>query len=137
MVRLAAERTLGSHPYLVTVENTAAARQGLGDALLAPELGVVLDADLPRARDLGREALHHYLGLPNYTRNWLRGGLTDADVETRSDRLLDSVLALGDVEAVAGRVQRYRAAGADHVALQLIGPEPRSLTVLRELAQLG
>lgn len=137
MVRLAAERTLGTHPYLVTPENTAAARDAVGAGFLAPELGVVLSADLARGRELGRVALQPYAGLPNYTRNWLRSGLTEQDVTSSSDRLLDRVLALGDVEAIARQVQAHRTAGADHVALQVLGPEPHSARILAELAHLG
>jgi probable F420-dependent oxidoreductase len=137
MVQLAAERTLGSHPYLVTVENTAAARESAGESFLAPELGVVLEADLARARDLGRTALELYFGLPNYTNNWLRAGFSEADVTSRSDRLLDSLLALGDVAAVAERVQAHRQAGADHVTLQVLGPQPHSTELLAQLADLA
>lgn len=51
MLKLAAGRALGAHPYLVTTQHTAEAREALGpDALLAPELSVVLDTDLDRAR---------------------------------------------------------------------------------------
>lgn len=123
MCALAAERSLGTHPYLVTVDNTAAARQGVGpDAVVAPELGVVLDSDLASARRQGREAVSFYLGLPNYTNNWLRSGFTEADLEDGgSDALLDAVLALGDVDALAARIAAHREAGADHVCIQALG----------------
>ena len=46
MLRLAAERSLGAHPYFVPVEHTTLARETLGsEALLAPEVAVVLNAD--------------------------------------------------------------------------------------------
>ena len=46
MMRLAAERTDGAHPYLVTPEHTAWARETLGPGkILAPEQGVVLHDD--------------------------------------------------------------------------------------------
>ena len=123
MCSLAAERSLGTHPYLVTVDNTAAARKGVGaDAVVAPELGVVLDPDLDSARRQGREAIARYLALPNYTNNWLRSGFTEADLaDGGSDALLDAVLALGDVSAVAERIAAHREAGADHVCIQALG----------------
>jgi probable F420-dependent oxidoreductase len=136
MVALAAERTLGSHPYLVTADNTAAVRAGIGDGVIAAELGVVLDPDLARARELGRESIGFYFGLPNYTNNWLRSGFTQEDLDTKSDRLLGTVLALGDVEAVSRRVQELRAAGADHVCLQVLGPDPHALAAFEALAGL-
>lgn len=138
MLELAATRTLGTHPYLVTVENTAAARAGVGpEAFVAPELGVVLDDDLDRARAIGRKAIDFYFGLPNYTNNWLRSGFTEADLaDGGSDRLIDAVLALGDVAAIGARVQALRDAGADHVTLQVLGPKAHDPEVFRELAVL-
>lgn len=125
MLRLAAERSLGAHPYLVTVEHTAQAREGLGpDALLAPELMVVLDTDLDRARTTARTTLARYLALPNYTGNLLRLGFTEDDFAGGgSERLLDALFALGDVESAVARVDAYRGAGADHVALQVLTAE--------------
>ena len=58
VLRLAAERTGGAHPYLVTPEHTRQARGILGPGkLLAPEQRVVLEADPARARALGRESV--------------------------------------------------------------------------------
>src|SRR3954471_7535638 len=77
MLELARDRTLGAHPYLVTPEHTAVARETLGAGpLLAPEQAVVVETDAERARTLARQHLAIYLGLPNYTNNWMRLGLT-------------------------------------------------------------
>ncbi|GGP62863.1 MULTISPECIES: LLM class F420-dependent oxidoreductase [Streptomyces] len=122
MLKLAADRSLGAHPYLVTAEHTAEARAALGpDALLAPELTVVLDTDLDRARTTARTMLEMYLQLPNYTANLLRLGFTEGDFEGGgSTRLLDALFALGDAEQVTRRTREYFDAGADHVALQVL-----------------
>ncbi|WP_069741679.1 LLM class F420-dependent oxidoreductase [Streptomyces sp. EN23] len=122
MLKLAAERSLGAHPYLVTAEHTAEARTALGPgALLAPELTVVLDTDLDRARTTARTMLEMYLQLPNYTANLLRLGFTEGDFEGGgSIRLLDALFALGDAEQVTRRTREYFDAGADHVALQVL-----------------
>ncbi|MFI6697882.1 LLM class F420-dependent oxidoreductase [Streptomyces sp. NPDC050509] len=126
MLALASERSVGAHPYLVTPEHTAQARAALGpDALLAPELGVVLDTDLDRARTTARAMLSFYLGLPNYTDNLLRLGFAEDDfTDGGSARLLDALFALGDADVVRARVDAYRAAGADHVALQVLHHDP-------------
>jgi probable F420-dependent oxidoreductase len=138
MVLLAADRTAGSHPYLVTVENTAAIRDGIGpNAVVAPELGIVLSEDPVAGRDVARAAIANYLGLPNYTNNWLRSGFTENDLaDGGSDRLIDALVAIGDVEAIGRRVQAHRDAGADHVALQVLGPKPHAAEVFGELAAL-
>ncbi|MEV0573364.1 MULTISPECIES: LLM class F420-dependent oxidoreductase [unclassified Streptomyces] len=122
MLKLATARAAGAHPYLVTTEHTAEAREALGpDALLAPELTVVLDTDLDRARTTARTMLSMYLQLPNYTDNLLRLGFTESDfADGGSVRLLDALFALGDTERVRARTQEYFDAGADHVALQVL-----------------
>ncbi|MDT0267197.1 LLM class F420-dependent oxidoreductase [Streptomyces sp. DSM 44915] len=122
MLELSRDRAAGAHPYLVTVEHTASARAALGEgALLAPELKVVLDTDLARARATARGYLTRYLQLPNYTRNLLRLGFAEADfADGGSDRLLSEVFALGDVDTVRQRVDDFLAAGADHLAVQVV-----------------
>jgi probable F420-dependent oxidoreductase len=121
MLELARDRTAGAHPYLVTPEHTAEAREILGpDALLAPEQAVVLEADPARARELARQALEQYRRLPNYANNWRRLGFTEDEIAQASDRLIDALFAWGDGERIAERVDAHIAAGADHVCLQLI-----------------
>jgi probable F420-dependent oxidoreductase len=122
MLTLAGERSAGSHPYLVTPEHTAAAREVLGGgALLAPEQGVVLEADPDVARSIARKNLARYLQLPNYTNNMLRFGLTAEDLlDGGSDRLIDALVAWGDMERIAARIAEHHAAGADHVAVQVL-----------------
>lgn len=116
-----------SIPYLVTADHTAKAREILGDSpLLAPELMVVLETDPTRARALAREALAMYLGLPNYTNNFLRAGFTEADLENGgSDRLIDALFAWGEDDAVRASIEAFHEAGADHVALQIIDGNSR------------
>ncbi|EWC58949.1 Coenzyme F420-dependent N5,N10-methylene tetrahydromethanopterin reductase [Actinokineospora spheciospongiae] len=119
-VKLAGARTRGALPYLVTPEHTARARELLGAGpLLAPEQHVVLETDPARARELARGALAMYLGLPNYVNNWRRLGFTEDDVKG-SDRLVDALVAWGDEEAIRERVAEHHAAGADHVAIQVV-----------------
>ncbi|WP_419996390.1 LLM class F420-dependent oxidoreductase [Streptomyces boninensis] len=122
MLELARDRAAGAHPYLVTPEHTATARTTLGaDAVLAPELKVVLDPDIPRARSTARAYLSHYLALPNYTSSLTRLGFTEADYEAGgSDVLIDAVFALGSAEAIRARADEFLAAGADHLAVQVV-----------------
>ncbi|MFC8430795.1 LLM class F420-dependent oxidoreductase [Streptomyces sp. NPDC057253] len=124
---LARNRSAGSIPYLVTAEQTAKSRELLGEGpLLIPELKVVLDSDPSRARALARDYLAIYLGLPNYTNNFLRNGFTEDDLKDGgSDRLVDAVYAWGTDERIRARIDEYLAAGADHVALQIVDGGPR------------
>jgi probable F420-dependent oxidoreductase len=119
---LAGERTAGTHPYLTTPEHTAKARAALGDeAIVAPEQGLVLEADADKARTIARVFLERYMGLPNYSNNWRRLGFGDDDLAGGgSDRLVDALFAWGDEEALAARVQEHRDAGAGHVCVQVL-----------------
>ncbi|MFF7606020.1 TIGR03620 family F420-dependent LLM class oxidoreductase [Streptomyces parvulus] len=122
MLDLSRDRAAGAIPYLVTPEHTAQARERLGEGpLLAPEFKVVLDSDPARARATARAYLGRYLALPNYTKNFLNLGFTDADVaDGGSDRLIDAVFAWGDEDTVRTRIDAFLDAGADHVALQVV-----------------
>ena len=93
MLELAHHRTAGTHPYLVTPEHTATAREVLGAGpVVAVEQGVVLDTDADTARGLARQHLATYLALPNYSNNWKRIGFTDDDLaDGGSDRLVDAL----------------------------------------------
>ncbi|EYT78207.1 MULTISPECIES: LLM class F420-dependent oxidoreductase [unclassified Streptomyces] len=121
-LELSRDRAAGAIPYLVTTEHTAQAREILGEGpLLAPELKVVLDEDPERARATARGYLAMYLQLPNYTDNFLRLGFTEDDVrDGGSDRLIDAVYAWGDEDRIRARVEEFLAAGADHLALQVV-----------------
>jgi probable F420-dependent oxidoreductase len=121
-LRLAAERTLGAHPYLTTPEHTASARELMGpEALIAPDQKVVLSTDPSEARAIARQGLSTYLQLPNYTNNFLRLGFTDDDLaDGGSDRLIDALFAWGDDATVAARVRAHHDAGADHVCIQVL-----------------
>jgi probable F420-dependent oxidoreductase len=124
MLELAAEMTDGAHPYCVTPEHTAQARQILGPRkLLCPELMVVHATDPAKARAAGRAALSTYLQLENYTSNWRRLGFTDDDfVGGGSNRFVDANIAWGDEGAIRKRLQLFWDAGADHVCIQAIDP---------------
>jgi probable F420-dependent oxidoreductase len=122
MLRLSAERTAGAHPYMVSTRHTAFARTTMGPgALLATEQGVVLTNDPSQGRDWARTAVSHYAQLPNYANNWRRDGFTDEEIGSLSDRLVDALIVVGDLEAIRTRVDEHFAAGADHVCLQVIG----------------
>ncbi|MFD5394465.1 LLM class F420-dependent oxidoreductase [Streptomyces sp. NPDC127097] len=138
MLELARDRAAGAHPYFVPPEHTARARETLGPGpLLAPEQAVLLESDPATARSLART--HHtglYLQLPNYTANLRRLGFGDEDfADGGSDRLVDAIVAWGDVDAIQRRIAEHHDAGADHVALQPIAPDgDLGLDQLRELA---
>ncbi len=91
------------------------------DALLAPEVTVVLETDPAVAREIGRAMVSRYTRLTNYVSNWRRLGFSDDDVrEPGSDRLIDALVAHGDEAAIVARIREHLDAGADHVCIQLL-----------------
>ncbi len=123
MLRLAAQRSAGVHPYLVTPAHTRRARQTVGlDRLVAPEQRVVLDTDQARVRAVARPSIEKpYLGLVNYRNNLKSLGFDEDDLAgSGSDRLIDALTISGDADAVAAGLAEHLAAGADHVAVHLL-----------------
>lgn len=120
MLELAAERADGAHPYFVPLEHAPFARQQLGPSpCLAVEQAAVLTTDLAEGRRIARAFAKHYLELPNYANNLRRLGWAEADLAGEgSDRLIDAVIAIGDVDAIVARVRGHLEAGADHVCVQ-------------------
>jgi probable F420-dependent oxidoreductase len=121
MLELAAERADGAHPYFVPVEHTPMARAAIGsETCLAVEMSAVLSTDPAEARRIGRAFARHYLALPNYANNLRRLGWADEDIANDgSDRMIDAVVAWGDVDAIVARAKAHLDAGADHVCVQL------------------
>lgn len=138
VLNLAAARAAGALPYLVTPAHTAFARERLGsDALLVAEQKVVVDADVERARTLGRARVGPYLQLSNYVANLRRIGFDEADVTfPGSDRLVDALAVHGEPDTVADGLRAHLSAGADEVAIQVLSVDGDVLPAARALAPL-
>ncbi|MFE3054716.1 TIGR03620 family F420-dependent LLM class oxidoreductase [Nocardia sp. NPDC059239] len=140
-LRLAAARAAGTHPYLTVPGHTQQARRLLGPGpLLAPEHTVVVDTDPAEARRRGRAFVSNpYLRLSNYVNNLLRQGYDEPDVAgDGSDRLIDDLILHGTPETIATGLAGHFAAGADHVAIQVLpgegeGPMPGLRTLAGQL----
>jgi probable F420-dependent oxidoreductase len=125
MLESSATRARGAHPYLVTPDHTRTAREVLGDGpLLLPEQTVFLTDSRDEARAVGVDWLRAYTTLPNYANNLLRSGFTQDDLDSISDRLFDAIIAWGDEDAIARRVDEHKQAGADHVCVQALNAAP-------------
>ena len=133
-LRLAAERTIGSHPYFTTPRHTRLAREIVGPGVvLAPEQTVVIDPDPDRAEKTARAFAQRYLRLSNYRNSLLREGWTEQDLENGgSPQLLAEVVLIGEPARAAEGIRAHLEAGADHVAIQVLGPDP--VPAYRDLA---
>ncbi|MBU8812830.1 LLM class F420-dependent oxidoreductase [Mycolicibacterium goodii] len=146
VLKLAARRSAGAHPYLTTPEHTARARALIGpNAFLAPEHKVVISTPdehsleeyvtAAQARAVGRDHLGIYLQGTNYVNNWKRLGFNDSDVTAPgSDALIDALIAYGRTDAIAARLKEHLAAGADHVPVQVLTGRDKLIPALAELA---
>jgi probable F420-dependent oxidoreductase len=136
-LKLASDRTLGAHPYLVPPAHTGHARKILGlNAILAPEHKIVVEADAKAARLIGRPFVEKpYLGLRNYVSNLRRHGYTEQDVAgSGTDRLIDDLVLHGSPSTIANRLGEHLTEGADHVGIHVLGPD--ILTGYRKLAEV-
>jgi len=69
-----------------------------------------------------------HLGLANYVTNLRALGFTDDDFTNGgSNRLVDAIVARGDIGAIMARVRAHHSAGADHVCLQVLTADRRAL----------
>lgn len=143
MLGLAATAADGAFPYLVTPERVAWTRGVLDAAnpdrrpILAVSMPAVLETDPDAARIAARAYLMPYLRTPAYQAGWLAQGFVEADWEKPgSDRLVDAMVAWGDVEALRARIADMVAAGADHIAVIPVAPDGTTehLPVLEALA---
>src|ERR1700728_831189 len=141
MLELSGERADGAHPYNVNPKHTAEAREILGpQPYLCPEQAVVLETDPDKARGIGRAFLGFYLSLPNYTNTFLRLGFDESDFKDGgTNRLIDAIVAWGDLSAIQNRIREHHSAGADHVCIQVLTADPKALPLhqWREIAALA
>jgi len=125
MLTLARDLADGAHPYNVTPEHTAQAREILGAGKwLCVEQKVLLESDAVNARKIAREQLKIYLGLENYRNNWLRLGFSEEELSNGgSDRFIDAIVVWGDEATIRRRIQQHWDAGADQVCINALNPD--------------
>lgn len=138
VLRLSAERTLGAHPYFVPPAHSRRARDVMGpSALLIPEQRVLLETDPEIARDTLRPGMGYYFDLTNYRTNLLRLGLDLAEIDAHTDAAVDELAAWGDPAAIRARLDEQRAAGADHVVVQIIVREGQDILAALDTLAAG
>jgi probable F420-dependent oxidoreductase len=141
MLELSVTEANGAYPYLVTPARVAEMRAIMDAAApggtLAVTMAAVLETDASAARAAARAYLADYLRTPNYQASWSLQGFDAADWEKPgSDRLVDEMIAWGDVATLRERIAAFHAAGADHVAIIPLAPDgvDEHLPVLEALA---
>jgi probable F420-dependent oxidoreductase len=122
MLELSRDLADGAHPYLVTPQHTAEAREILGDGpLLAVEQAVAPTDDREEALRLARSHLSRYMRAPNYRNSWLRQGFREEDLTGEgSERLAEGLVAWGSEGDIRERVREHLSAGEDQVCVQVL-----------------
>lgn len=126
MLELARDRAAGAACYHVTVAHTAQAREILGpDAFHGVEHPVLFESDPDSARAIAREHLRPYLTQEYNVAKFRRLGYSEEEIANGgSDRIVDDLVFWGDLDTIVEKLQGHLKAGADHVAVQVIGIEP-------------
>ena len=129
-------RTVGALKAVGSIRETAmpSARSSIARSIARTISAMLLETDPVQARAIGRPYVQNpYLGLTNYLSSLRRLGWTDADfADGGSDALIDALVVHGDAPAIARGIAAHLDAGADHVAVQALNPDP--LPALRALA---
>ena len=119
LLNFAAEHTAGAFMYLATSEAITKGREILGKdkELLLMQTCMVADS-IADARAVARKSVSIYTELENYRRAWRNQGFSDEDfVDGPSDRLLDSLVAMGNVDEVRARLAERQTAGASQIVI--------------------
>src|SRR5918912_2709451 len=109
MLELSRDLADGAHPYLVTPQHTAGAREILGEGpLLVVEQALAPTSEREEALSLARSHLSRYMRLPNYRNSWLRQGFGEEDLSgDGSDRLAEGLVAWGSESDIHKRVSEH------------------------------
>jgi probable F420-dependent oxidoreductase len=126
MLELARDRSAGAHTYKVNVTHTRQARELLGaQAFLGVEHAVLFETDPTVARTIAREHLDAFLHSTYNVTKFRRLGYSEEDLANGgSDRLVDDLVFWGELDEIVIKLHAHLEAGADHVAVQVIGSEP-------------
>jgi probable F420-dependent oxidoreductase len=129
MLGLARDHSAGAFPFLITPAYTAEARQVVGpDKLLAVSHLVVLESDADKARAIARDTISFFPTIPGYAASLERQGFSKADQAELPDHMVDALAAWGSPADIKAKLSEHHAAGADHVAINVItgvtGPQP-------------
>lgn len=122
MLRVTREVADGAQPYFSPVAHTALARQMLGpDLWLCPVLTFVSATDRDVARRIQERHMQTFLAMPNYRDNLLALGYGPDDVQgSGTEGLCEALIAVGGPDELRRRLEEHRAAGADHVQIEVL-----------------
>jgi probable F420-dependent oxidoreductase len=137
MLELARVRSDGAHTYHVNLAHTVQSREILGAAFLGVEHPIIIETDPEKARAIARDHLHRFFDQRYNIAKFRRLGYSEDDMRNGgSNRIVDDLVFWGDLESVVKKLRGHLGAGADHVAIQVLGIRPgeSAMPQWRELA---
>jgi probable F420-dependent oxidoreductase len=137
MLELAQVRSDGAHTYHVNLAHTVQSREILGAAFLGVEHPIIIETDPEKARAIARDHLHRFFDQRYNIAKFRRLGYSEDDMRNGgSNRIVDDLVFWGDLESVVKKLRGHLGAGADHVAIQVLGIRPgeSAMPQWRELA---
>jgi len=139
MLMLSGTDAQGTLTYFVPPDHTRKACEVIGPSRwVCAEQAVILETDPLKARATARNYMKNYLKIPAYIRNLRRLGFTDRDLANgASDRLVDAIVAWGDVRKIRARIDAHYQAGAAHVCVLPLSPAGGMAPDLRALEALS
>ena len=137
--KLGAARSDGVITYLMTPQHAQQSRARIGaNAALSVVAMFLAEQDPNVARAKARSALKMYVRLDYYHREWRKLGFDDADfADGGSDRLIDTLVAWGDGDALKARITAFEQAGATRVIVMPFGIQTKQGLDLRVLDALA
>jgi probable F420-dependent oxidoreductase len=125
MLELARVRSDGAHTYHVNLAHTVQSREILGTAFLGVEHPIIIETDPEKARAIARDHLHRFFDQRYNIAKFRRLGYTEDDMRNGgSNRIVDDLVFWGDLQSVVEKLRGHLDAGADHVAIQVLGIRP-------------
>ncbi len=117
---LTAEKADGILTWVMPSEHTELTRSRVGDTPdISCHVPFTLIENVEEARQFTRQYLSVWKQLPWYQQSWVAAGFDTADLDDGgSDRLIDAIVASGNIDAIASHVGAYAQAGASRVILQ-------------------
>lgn len=104
MIATAGELADGIHPFLTAPDHTGSAGAILGHGeIIAVEQGVIVGTDPASAREAARTNLARYLQWPNYRDHFLRSGCDEDELAAGADHVAVQIIDCGLDEAAPAR----------------------------------
>lgn len=111
-------------PYLTTTAlsalNAGAAAASRSRPPIVAHVSVAFAEDRATALQAGRKAMSFYTTRPSYRNMFVAAGFSEQEITAVSDRLVESLLVIGDESRIRDRLLEQLSSGVDELAITLV-----------------